>query len=404
MKTIFTIFIFSFFIFNSKAQWVELDPGVNVAYFSDVYAITPDIVVVVGANGTILKTTDGGETWMQKPSGTTLNLGKVQFPTPDIGYITGSNGKLLKTIDGGETWTLMDLGENSDFSGLYCLNEDLIYITSLNTLLKSFDGGNSFITINTNLNYNNPQIQFLDVNLGFTWDPYSYDFILLKTEDGGATWSETGGESPIHFFNEYIGFYYSNGLFKTIDSGITFNQIAEGSGNRLRDIFAINENIVWGIDAGGTLDGDPSTKLVIKIIHSETGSYTENIWYDNNTQIDMNSIYFADETNGYIVGIKNNIGTIWKNSTGINMMSTNEQERNNEIKVYPNPVSNELNIVLDKPTKTKISLIDITGKQIYSNSFHEDQVKINTSAFPKGTYILSVKTENKIFTKKIIIN
>ena len=88
------LMIFSFTL--SKAQWVEIDPGVDNALY-DIYAITPDIVVAVGTNGTIIKTIDGGETWQQKESETTNFLTKLQFQTSDIGYIIGNGGTFLKT-------------------------------------------------------------------------------------------------------------------------------------------------------------------------------------------------------------------------------------------------------------------------------------------------------------------
>src|SRR5690625_3512744 len=97
------LLLMTFSLSLSKAQWVEIAPGVDNALY-DIYAITPDIVVAVGDNGTIIKTIDGGETWQQKESGTSNRLTKLQFPTSDIGYIIGGGGIFLKTIDSGETW------------------------------------------------------------------------------------------------------------------------------------------------------------------------------------------------------------------------------------------------------------------------------------------------------------
>jgi len=176
-----------------------------------------------------------------------------------------------------------------------------------------------------------------------------------------------------------------------------------GEGDLLRDIFAINENIVWGIDAGGTLDGDPSTKSIIKITYSDIAPYTEVIEYDNAPEIDMQSIHFADENTGYIVGVKNEKGAIWKNDTGINVMSTTNESLNS-FKVYPNPASKEINIEVENSSNYSISLTDFSGKLIYSQSFDTYKIKINTEQFPKGTYILSVKTKEKNYTNKIIIN
>lgn len=202
--------------------------------------------------------------------------------------------------------------------------------------------------------------------------------------------------------NQEVGFYYNFGLYKTIDGGNNFLNLGFGEWGYLTDIFAPNENNVWGILVG-LLDGDPSSRGIVKVLPTEP--YTEIISWENNPEIGMFSIHFADETTGYIAGIKNNKGTIWKNGTGINTMDTNEQEKNNEVKVYPNPVSDKVNIVFDNPTKADIILTEITGKQVYNKNFvNKNKITIHTSGFPKGAYILSIKTQNQNFIKKIIIN
>lgn len=183
MKTLISLFSIVLCLSYGKAQWIELDPGVDVPYFSDVYAITPDIVVVVGANGTILKTTDGGETWLQKNSGTDLNLGQVHFVTSEIGYVisSGFESILLKTTDGGETWAPKNIGEIHFLSGLSCVNENLIFISSGNTLLKS-ENDEDFTVVNSDFNYE--EILFVNNEVGFAWNQYFFN--LSKTENGGG--------------------------------------------------------------------------------------------------------------------------------------------------------------------------------------------------------------------------
>jgi len=400
MKTLLTICILWLFSYNCTAQWVELNPGVDVPYFSDVYVITPDIVIVVGANGTILKTIDGGETWIQKPSGTTNGLGQVQFPTPEIGYIIGVNGTLLKTTDAGETWTYIDIGQNTSFHAISCVDENLIFMSSTNGLIKSEDGGNSWGTIAPLTGWG--EILFINNEIGFAWDGFAN--FLSRTENGGQTWEETNGISPAVFIDENIGFYYTSGLYKSIDSGNNFEWLYDGGWAGFVDIFAINENNVWGI-LGYLLDGDTSSRGIAKITSLDSEVYSETIILENNPEIDMLSIHFADENTGFIVGRKDGKGTIWKNGTGINELSSKELNSNNIVKVYPNPVLDELNIIFDEPTNVDVLLTDLTGKQVYSKYFiNKNAIVINTEIFPKGTYILTVKNQNQNHSQKIIIN
>ncbi|NOS86543.1 MAG: T9SS type A sorting domain-containing protein [Ignavibacteria bacterium] len=63
-----------------------------------------DIFVAVGSGGRIYKSTDIGATWQQKTSGTTNNLRSVYFASPDSGVVVGDNGTVRFTTNGGETW------------------------------------------------------------------------------------------------------------------------------------------------------------------------------------------------------------------------------------------------------------------------------------------------------------
>jgi len=56
----------------------------------------------------IFKTTDGGQTWVSKQSGTTIPLYEIFFVGSDTGWAVGSDGIstsiILKTTDTGNTW------------------------------------------------------------------------------------------------------------------------------------------------------------------------------------------------------------------------------------------------------------------------------------------------------------
>jgi photosystem II stability/assembly factor-like uncharacterized protein len=60
---------------------------------------------VVGSNGTILRTWNGGENWYSKPTGTTDDFYKVSFSSPLVGFVLSRSGMIFKTTDGGATWT-----------------------------------------------------------------------------------------------------------------------------------------------------------------------------------------------------------------------------------------------------------------------------------------------------------
>jgi hypothetical protein len=56
---------------------------------------------VVGNNGTVLYTTDGGGNWIESTSGTTASLYGIHFWNPDTGMAVGTEGTIIFTGNGG---------------------------------------------------------------------------------------------------------------------------------------------------------------------------------------------------------------------------------------------------------------------------------------------------------------
>ena len=125
--------------------------------FTDVNTAT-----VVGWNGTILRTTNGGTTWTSQSSGTTNFLYSVSFIDANTGVAVGHDGTILRTTDGGANWL-------SQTSG---------------TTISLVD------------------VSFIDVNTGTVvgggWDyPNQYN-VILRTTNGGTTWtSQSSGTTKI---------------------------------------------------------------------------------------------------------------------------------------------------------------------------------------------------------------
>jgi len=70
------------------------------------------------------------------------------------------------------------------------------------------------------------------------------------------------------------------------------------------------------------------------------------------------------------------------------------------IRIYPNPVKDELKIENGELRIDKVEICDLTGKTIYQ--FDNLKNKINVSALSKGIYIVKLRTGKGIITNKFI--
>ena len=95
-----------------------------------------------------------------------------------------------------------------------------------------------------------------------------------------------------------------------------------------------------------------------------------------------------------------------KNMIGncINTSNFVEFENNNEVRIYPNPVSEILNVTAESELE-EISIISVTGTRIYSNnSINERDTKIDVSGFAPGMYIVQIKNaDGSTLAQKVII-
>lgn len=71
---------------------------------TDVWMSSADAVTIVGTDGLIMRTDDGGTTWIKQKSGTTAKLHAVTFSDVNQGTAVGEFGIILHTKDGGTTW------------------------------------------------------------------------------------------------------------------------------------------------------------------------------------------------------------------------------------------------------------------------------------------------------------
>ncbi len=92
-----------------------------------------------------------------------------------------------------------------------------------------------------------------------------------------------------------------------------------------------------------------------------------------------------------------------------NGVSVEDVDYNNNIAVYPNPATDELNVklLLTQFADVKIELLDLAGKTILSenlsSSITNNHYVIDVNAVPNGMYIVKVTNGENVSTSKISI-
>ncbi len=80
----------------------------------------------------------------------------------------------------------------------------------------------------------------------------------------------------------------------------------------------------------------------------------------------------------------------------------------NEVFVYPNPTQGliTVDLLLTKNEAAQIEVFDIAGQLVYNTELTGSDFyshKVNLSAAAKGMYVVNVKTQNSVFTKKVVL-
>src|SRR6266508_6011113 len=129
-----------------SSQWHWQNPlpqGNNLRGASFVDANTG---TVVGEYGTIVRTTDGGNSWTIQASGTTQTLWAVSFTDANNGTAVGEGGVILRTTDGGAHWVSQPSGTTLQLRGVsFSDSNNGTSVGEGGTIIRTTDGGNSWL-------------------------------------------------------------------------------------------------------------------------------------------------------------------------------------------------------------------------------------------------------------------
>ncbi|MBX3043628.1 MAG: T9SS type A sorting domain-containing protein [Candidatus Kapabacteria bacterium] len=177
--------ILHFFNNDNENEFVEQKSGTD-KYLLKSFFLNENLGWIVGFDGIIIKTTNGGAEWLTIREGEPgKHLFGIQFIDEMNGWAVGEQGTTLKTTDGGSTWQRIITPAiyrnlNVNFS-----DRENGWISGFGFIVKTTNGGSSWnIQISTTVFI---ITDFMVIDKNRAWASFDKNS-LLYTDDGGENW------------------------------------------------------------------------------------------------------------------------------------------------------------------------------------------------------------------------
>jgi photosystem II stability/assembly factor-like uncharacterized protein len=297
----------------ANANWFRQNTN-SFAWYKDIFFLDDRNGWIVGTDGVILITTDGGTTWVQSRKFTNDSFVQVHFTDAQNGWMLCERSFFLrgrepatylrKTTDGGLTWVKVEF-EDADHQRVTRL------MFGKDGSARAFGEGGVFFHLQedgTTWKRSRTAIKYLLTNGSFTNTSLGAIVgaggTIMFTEDGGFTWEKASllGESDSKFNS--IFFYGREGawavgnrgrIFRSSGGARLWRQQTSGVSVNLNDVYFTSPTNGWAVGDNGI------------IIRTRDGGST---WIDEKSQVThkLEKITFAGGR-GWAIGFGGTILT-----------------------------------------------------------------------------------------------
>jgi photosystem II stability/assembly factor-like uncharacterized protein len=279
---------------------------------------------VVGNDGTILTTSNGGEDWTTQSIGIDVDFYGVSFPDSLHGWACGYRpggfgGYIYVTSDGGLTWIEQLHISNVIFSDILFVDSSHGWAVGTGGIWATSDGGTTW-----NKQYGGSSISLGGVSFVDSTHGWAVGFnnaipssLILTTSNGGVTWTEQGepitfegfpaGLGDVFFIDSthgcIVGGYGT--ILTTSDGGLTWIQ-------RITDAYVGSEDgTITRVSFADLSHGwAVGNWMILETTDGGTSWSLQRLYQDD---IALRDVFFVDSSHGWAVGWKHaGTGTILK--------------------------------------------------------------------------------------------
>ncbi len=434
MKKVSFLSILFFSLTTLQAQWVKLPAFTNYDLTACDF-VTNKIGVVVGNNGAVYKTNDGGNNWQYISPEKGIDYTSVEVNSVDTIYVSGCKSstsglgvtKLYATFDSGNNWLLIN---NSSVTAEKIMvksnNKSLYFLTAWRGLQKSNDNGLNWnriwngggTTVLSNLKFDNKKAESL---FGFgNYSGYSTYSSIFRHLTKEGKWHNSW---VLDFGNDaaYTSFNVLN------DTVLLFqNNYSRWMPTETNNRFIMLYNFIESESAVGA--GDTVWHFSNKVINNSISHYVQDCHFFSNTGLGfsvdltgrinktlnggtnwttiyngsdtLNCMSMLSDTIGYVVGNKGTILKMSKTPTGTKDLP---EDVISDFIVYPSPAKDKITIeTSNQMNRSTIKLVNLTGQIIFREKMTSGSKEIDINNLTKGIYFVILESNTKIGTKKIV--
>ncbi|HEX7583922.1 MAG TPA: YCF48-related protein [Prolixibacteraceae bacterium] len=434
LSPIILAFLFFQLCTEVKAQWsVKYLDETGYATWSNILKFKNDSLgLFMGNNSAILKSVDAGETWEKIIIDKIFGIRDFQFVGDSVVFAVGDvhNGsQLIKSLDKGNTWDSIARFPGGQINSIWFFNKDSALAFGAGGIFRTSNAGNHWELVwddsqlvyrygaLSNSFFATSQVGYAS---GFGQTQNLWIYYLLKTTDSGVNWDTICTSKhfikSLCFINADTGFIAteSPNIMKTNDGGHTWSEkVITDSRSTVSSIHFISEKV--GFATGGKMNeltggGGGGLDFSSSFFVSKTIDGGETWETFNSSGIPLNSIYFINDTTGFVSG-QNSL--IMKSNGIINELPTDYPwhlvddgsavndlaDSNSLVKVFPNPTVGMLTIQLKNPDQPVVNLrlFGISGQtiDIGNPKLNSENISIDLSGLGSGVYLIELTFSNK---------
>ena len=318
----------------------------------------------------------------------------IGTPNADVSYNINGGGSQVVVLDSSGYGQIFISSVNTD---------QTIYLTSIQlggdfttlTNIETVTVYQSPVIVSYDYNFELCDGGYLNINLASNLPNTTYSYTSVSNNING--YPSVGDESTL---NQIINLSNTN-----LSGQITIIIAPHANGCVGSSVYInvfVNPNPQPTLVDGEIIIEQPSG-IVITPYVLDSGLNNTNYsfeWYHNNILINgaTDNVYTATESgNYYVIATNNSTSCLGYSNTAIvteNTLSSENFNLKSNIKIYPNPANEILNIFSDKTSIKSISIVNMIGQKLISKEINSNDFKINISNLSLGSYFIQLNTSN----------